>query len=323
MARIDELRLMVKIASLYYVEGLKQTEIAEQLDISQSTISRMLKRAAEEKIVRVNIHTPAGTHAGLETELEAAYNLKEVIVVESLPNEQQIMRDLGSAAAFYISNTLKQNEVIGISSWSSTLLATVDAMHPIAKPIGAEVIQILGGLGEPTIESRAVYIVSRLANLLQGKATLLPVPAVVGAQDTQQLYLQDPFVSETIHRFDRVTLALLGIGALEPSEMLASSGNVFSPAELESLRRLGAVGDICLRYFDENGKPINSPLNNRVIGIELAQLKKVKRSVGIAGGKRKLPAIRAAARGGYINVLITDLTTATDLMASAADSFHR
>lgn len=323
MARIDELRLMVKIASLYYVEGLKQTEIAEQLDISQSTISRMLKRAAEEKIVRVNIHTPAGTHAGLETELEAAYNLKEVIVVESLPNELQIMRDLGSAAAFYISNTLKQNEVIGISSWSSTLLATVDAMHPIAKPIGAEVIQILGGLGEPTIESRAVYIVSRLANLLQGKATLLPVPAVVGAQDTQQLYLQDPFVSETIHRFDRVTLALLGIGALEPSEMLASSGNVFSPAELESLRRLGAVGDICLRYFDENGKPINSPLNNRVIGIELAQLKKVKRSVGIAGGKRKLPAIRAAARGGYINVLITDLTTATDLMASAADSFHR
>jgi DNA-binding transcriptional regulator LsrR (DeoR family) len=226
------------------------------------------------------------------------------------------MRDLGSAAAYYLDTTLKPNEVIGISSWSSTLLATVSAMRPITKPIGAQVIQILGGVGNPTAESDAVYIVSRLAALVQGQSILLPVPAVVGAHDTRQLYLQDPFVCDTIERFDSVTVALVGIGSVEPSDLLASSGNVFSSQELEWLRTLGAVGDVCLRFFDADGAPIQTPLNDRVIGMELEQLRKVKRSVGIAGGPRKLAAIRGAVRGGLINVLITDSFTAQALIPS-------
>lgn len=315
MARIDELRLMSKVARLYYVDHLRQTEIAQQLDISQATTSRLLKRAQDEQIVRISLNAPVGTHAELERQLESLYGLKEVLVVESLPNEKQIMRDLGSAAAHYLDITIKPNAVIGISSWSATLLATVDAMTPITKPIGAQVIQILGGVGVPTAESNAVYIVSRLAMLVQGQSILLPVPAVVSGLETRQLYLQDPFVCETINRFDSVTLALVGIGSVEPSELLASSGNIFSPQELDSLRNLGAVGDVCLRFFDAKGIPVKSPLNDRVIGMELEQLRQVKRSVGIAGGQRKVEAIRGAVRGGLINVLITDLSTAQMLVS--------
>lgn len=316
MARIDELRLMTKVARLYYVDGLRQTDIAEQLDISQATISRLLKRAQDEQIVRFSLNAPVGIHADLERQLEATYGLKEAIVVESLADERQIMRDLGSAAAFYLNTTLKANEVIGISSWSASLLATVDAMMPVTRPIGAQVVQILGGVGTPTAESNAVHIVSRLAMLVQGQSILLPVPAVVNAQDTRQLYLQDPFVCETIQRFDSVTLALVGIGSLEPSDLLASSGNVFSAQELQALRDQGAVGDVCLRYFDAEGAPVQTPLNNRVIGMELDQLRKVKRSVGIAGGERKQAAIRGALLGRYINILITDLRTAQALVRS-------
>jgi DNA-binding transcriptional regulator LsrR (DeoR family) len=315
MTRIDELRLMTKIARLYYVDHLRQTEIADQLDISQATTSRLLKRAQDEQIIRINISAPPGTYADLESQLESIYRLKEAIVVESLPDEKQIMRDLGSAAAYYLDTTLKPNEVIGISSWSATLLGTVDAMMPISKPSGAQVIQILGGVGNSTVESRAVYLVNRLALLVQGKAILLPVPAVVGALDTRQLYLQDPFVCETIDRFDSVTLALVGIGSLEPSDLLASSGNVFTAQELETLRNLGAVGDVCLHFFDADGAAVQTPLKDRVIGMQLEQLRKVKRSVGIAGGKRKLAAIRGAVLGGFINILITDLVTAQELVS--------
>lgn len=316
MARIDELRLMTKIARLYYVDRLRQTEIAEQLDISQATTSRLLKRAQDEHIVRINISAPVGTYADLERQLESKWGLKEAIVIDSLQNEQQILRDLGSAAAYYVNNTLKPNEVIGISSWSATVLATVDAMMPVSKPNGAQAIQILGGVGNPTAESNAVHIVSRLAMLVQGQSILLPVPAVVNSLETRQLYMQDPFVCETIDRFDSVTLALVGIGTLEPSPLLASSGNVFSPQEIAELRELGAVGDVCLRFFNSEGVPIQSSLNDCVIGMELEQLRKVKRSVGIAGGKRKLAAIRGAVRGGFINVLITDLFTAQELVAT-------
>ena len=315
MPRIDELRLMTKIARLYYVDHLKQTEIAEQLNVSQARASRLLKRALEEQIVRINISSPVGIYAELESAIESNYGIKEAIVVDSLPDEKQIMRDLSSAAAYYLMTTLKPNEIIGISSWSATLLATVDAMIPMTMPSGARVIQILGGVGNSTVESRAVYLVNRLAMLIQGQAILLPVPALVTTLDTRRLYLQDPFVCETIDRFDSVTLALVGIGSMEPSDLLASSGNAFAAHEMETLRGLGAVGDVCLRYFDVNGQPVLTHLNNRVIGMQLEQLRKVKRSVGIAGGERKVAAIRGALRGGFINVLITDRFTAEALIA--------
>lgn len=318
MARIDELRLMTKVARLYHVDNLRQTEIADQLDISQATVSRLLKRALDEGVVRINLSAPGGIHADLESQLETIYGLKEAMVVESLPNDKQIMRDLGSAAAYYLNTTLKPNEVIGISSWSATLLATVEAMMPIARPIGAQVIQILGGVGNPTAESNAVYIVNRLAALVQGQPILLPVPAVVSSAETRHLYLQDPSVCETIGRFASVTLALVGIGSVEPSDLLASSGNVFSAQEHEALAAQGAVGDVCLRYFDADGQPVQTPLNERVIGMELDQLRRVRRTVGIAGGERKLAAIRGALRGRLINVLITDLATAQALAGPAA-----
>ena len=53
MARIDELRLMTKIARLYYDQDMTQPEIAAQLDLSQATVSRLLKRAKQEEIIRV------------------------------------------------------------------------------------------------------------------------------------------------------------------------------------------------------------------------------------------------------------------------------
>lgn len=320
MARVDELRLMAKVARLYYERGLRQTDIAEQLDISQATISRLLKRALQEEIVRISISTPLSAYTELEDKLETTYGLKEAIVVDCVANDDQILRDLGAAAAYYLETTLKPNEVIGLSSWSATLLATVAAMRPLPRQIGAQVVQILGGVGNPSAEHHAVHLVSNLAALVQGTAHFLPAPGVVGSAETRQIYLQDQYVREAVERFERVTLALVGIGSMEPSRLLASSGNVFSPEELDVLRAQGAVGDICLRFFDGTGLPLQTPANDRVIGMHLEQLHRVRRSVGVAGGQRKLAAIRGAIRGRLINVLITDLYTAQALLDTATDS---
>ena len=122
---------------------------------------------------------------------------------------------------------------------------------------------------------------------------------------------------QAMAKFSKITLGLVGIGSVDPSDMLASSGNIFSAQELDELRQMGAVGDVCLRYFDADGNPIQSALNDRVIGMDLEQLRKIKRCVGVAGGKRKVAAIRGAMRGKYINVLITDVNTANELILSA------
>src|SRR5699024_2899382 len=103
-------------------------------------------------------------------------------------------------------------------------------------------------------------------------------------------------------------------GTLEPSRLLANSGNVFTQKELERLEKNGAIGDICLHFFNEQGTPIKTSLNERTISMSLDQIKNIDRSVGIAGGKKKIKAIKAAIKGSFINVLITDNFTAKKIL---------
>lgn len=318
MARIDELRLMAKIARMYYTQGLRQTEICERLNIHQSTVSRLLKRGEREGIVRITVSLPAGTHTEIEEALQSGYDLDEAVVVDCIEDEEQIARDLGAAAAFYLENTLKVCDVVGISSWSAALLAMVNAMHPTKRFKNTRVIQILGGVGNPNAEVHASQVTRRLAELIGGEATLLPAPGVVGSRSARDVLMKDRFVSEALDLFAKITLALVGIGATEPSRALASSGNVFSPQEIKGLAAKGAVGDICLRFFDAAGRQVVTELNERVISAELDQLRAVRRVVGVAGGRRKTHAIRGALAGKLVNVLITDLASAERLLADTA-----
>jgi DNA-binding transcriptional regulator LsrR (DeoR family) len=324
MTLIDELRLLTKVAHLYYEMGLNQSEVAERLDLSQATISRLLKRAMAEGIVRITVSTPAGVYAQLESELAQKFALKEVIVVdcENSDDEEHIQRVLGKAAAFYLESTLKQGDVIGISSWSATLLAMVDAMHPLPRPLGARVVQILGGVGNPDAEVHATRLTDRLAKLVHGNAFFLTAPGIVGSEEARRILLADPYVADTVALFKDITLALVGIGSVQPSKLLARSGNIFSAAELDLVRAQKAVGDICLRFFNGAGCSVSTPLDNRVIGMPLEQLQQIERTVGIAGGARKHAAIRGALVGRLINVLITDRFAAEKLISDAPGDGH-
>ena len=317
MGRLEELRLITKVATLYHRHGLRQSEIAERLDLSQASVSRLLKRGESEGIVRITVAAPMGVYPQLEDALKDRYGLKEVIVVDGSDQPAELLHHLGAAAAYYMETTLQPDEQIGISSWSETLLAMTKSMRPIRKSTGARVVQILGGVGDPAAAVHATQLTRGLASLVNGEFSMLPAPGVVGAARARKVLLDDPYVQEAVRRFDTITLALVGIGTVEPSPMLARSGNVFTEAELAALTDAGAVGDICLRFFDAEGEPVEHPLGNRVIGIGLHQLRGCRRSVGIAGGTRKLAAIRGALRGRWINVLITDERVAEGLLSEA------
>ena len=129
------------------------------------------------------------------------------------------------------------------------------------------------------------HLTRRLAELIRGEALFLPAPGVVGSAAARTVLLDDPFVHATTDLFAKVTVALVGIGTLEPSGLLASSGNVFSSQELGTVRELGGVGDICLRFFDATGRPVPTPLDLRVIGMDLGQLRQLPRSC--RGRRRK------------------------------------
>lgn len=315
-AQSEETRLIAKVAYLYHQLDMKQKAIADQLDISQATVSRLLKQAIQEGIVRITVTIPTGVYADVESQLCELYSLKAAIVVDcdDPDDETSIQHHIGSAAAYYIETTIDKNETVGLSSWSSTLLAMVNAMHTLTRPTHARVVQILGGVGNPSAEIYASRLTERFANLVQGTPIFLPAPGVAGSAEMHTAFMNDQFVQQAVSLFDEVSLALVGIGSLEPSKLLASSGNVFASDELQAISSAGAVGDVCLRFYDQDGRPVITPHNERVISMSLEQLKRAKRSVGVAGGSRKVQAIRGALKGRWINVLITDRFTAEKLL---------
>ena len=315
MPRIDELRLIARVARMYYEWEKSQAEIARQLGLSQATVSRLLSRSKEEGIIRISVNLPNGVYTELEETLVKKFGLQDAIVVDSLEdNERMIQRDLGAATAYYLESAIRPNEVIGISSWSATLLAMVDALHPTPRKPGVKVVQILGGVGSPSVEAHATRLTSRMAQLVKGEAIYLPVSGVLATEAARDILVADEVVQQAIRLFDHVTTALVGVGAIDPSPLLAQSGNIFAPQELDLLRQEKAVGDILLRFFDQNGKLVETGLEKRVISMSLEQLSKVSRAVGVAGGSRKYAAILGALRGHWINILVTDHFTASRLV---------
>ncbi|HVN55983.1 MAG TPA: sugar-binding transcriptional regulator [Anaerolineaceae bacterium] len=315
MARNDELRLIARVARMYYEWQMRQSEIAEQLGLSQATVSRLLSRAQNEGIIRISVNIPEGIHTTLEETLIQKFGLRDAIVVDSISydDEKIIQKEVGSAAAYYLENVLRQNEVVGLSSWSATLIALVDAMHVVPRRSNVRVVQILGGIGTASAQVQASHLASRLANLVNGDVVFLPVPGVVGSEAALNVLLDDENVRSVFLLFPQVTTALVGIGAIEPSNLLAASGNIFTEKELAALREHGAVGDILLRFFNEQGAPMEGFLTSRVISMTLEQLRKVERAIGVAGGRRKYAAIRGALYGKLVNILITDHFTAERL----------
>lgn len=312
----SKLRLVTKVAQFYYEKGYLQKQIAEELHLSQATISRLLKTANDQKIVKTSVSIPVGVYSDMEEKIEEKYELKEVIIADapSKSNEKEIFRSIGSAASYYLETTLSKGEVIGISSWSTTLLAMVNAMQPISNVKNTKVVQILGGIGNPAAETHASHLIKRLSSLVNGEAIFLPAPGVTPKGSSPEIYMQDEYVRKAINMFSEISLALVGIGTLEPSKLLANSGNVFSEQELNELEENGAIGDICLHFFDAEGNALETSLNKRVISMSLEQIKNIDRSIGIAGGKRKVKAIKAALRGNFVNVLITDQFTAKGIL---------
>ncbi|PKO04421.1 MAG: DNA-binding transcriptional regulator [Chloroflexi bacterium HGW-Chloroflexi-3] len=316
MARIDELRMIARVARMYYELDKRQSDIAEQLGLSQSTVSRLLSRSKEEGIIRFSINMPQGVYTELEESLVMKYNLRDAVVVDCLDEDENlIQRDLGAVASYYLETIIRPNEVIGISSWSATLLALVDSLQPLHRKMGIKVVQILGGVGNPAVEAHATHLTSRMAQLLNGEAIYLPVPGVLATEAARSILIADDVSQKAIKLFDHVTTALVGIGAIDPSPLLAQSGNIFSARELDLLRQKKAIGDILLHFFDEDGNLVDTGIDNRVISLRLEQLIKVNRAIGVAGGLRKFKGIQGALRGRWINILITDRFTAGRLLA--------
>jgi len=311
----EQARLVVRTARLYHEQGLRQAQIAERLHISQTRVSRLLRQAVKLGIVRTVVTTPPTFRPELEERLEARFGLQEAVVADADDDEDSITRALGEALAGYLSSTLSGGESVGLSSWSATLLAAIAQLSVPHPGIVATVVQIVGSVGEPASQTQATRALTRFADITGATPVLLPAPGFVESAAVRDSILSEPAIATVTELWADLDTCIFGIGTSTPSPLLARSGNALPESELEALRAQDAVGDICMRFFDEQGRHIRSAVNERVIGIPVETLLRTPRRIGAAGGSRKLTAIRAALAGHWMSVLVTDWRTAESLLA--------
>jgi DNA-binding transcriptional regulator LsrR (DeoR family) len=307
-------RLLSKVSKLYYEQELSQQEIAGRLQLSRPKVSRLLRQAREEGIVQITVLPPPDSHADLEGQLETRFGLLEAVVADggSPWSPDQVAREVGAAAANYFHRTLQDGDVIGIS-WGTTLNAMVHSLLPQSVE-GVHVVQLNGGLGPPEAEVHSTNLCHRLAQVLDARLTLLPAPGIVDTPAIKEAILSDKNIQHAMQLMERVTVAYMGVGAPTPDSVLMSDGTIMRQEQLDGLRAKGAVGDIALRFFDAEGRPVDSDLSGRTIGISLEQLQRIPRVIGVAGGLEKVDVIHAALKGKLINVLITDEAVARQIL---------
>ncbi len=258
----------------------------------------------------------------METTLEEQYDLDEALVVNANPGSMTtdgpdttdaafLKQRIGRGAARYLLRSTEEGAVLGIT-WGTTLQAMVEAMHR-APVEGARVVQTLGGVGPPEAEAHAADLSRQLARLLEARLTPLPAPGIVGSRKAREVMLSNHHVQAAFEQFPQITTAYVGIGALSTNPIFSDDPAV-PPGAREELQRAGAVGDIAMRFFDSEGRAIEAPFENGLVGITLEQLGEVERVVGVAGGMQKTEALRGALRGRLIDVLVTDQVTADQLV---------
>jgi len=192
----------------------------------------------------------------------------------------------------------------------------IDALRPVRTGT-ATVVEMLGDLGPPDLQHEAARSTQRLASLTGAEPVFLRTPGVVPTPQVREALLaHDTYARQALRLLDALDLALTGVGTCDVVPPLRAGNNFFSTAQLHDVVAAGAVGQICLRFLDARGVPVESPLDDLVTGVTAEQVRAAKRRWVVAGGPAKYPVIRAVLLGGWTDTLVTDTATARWLLAA-------
>ena len=308
----EERRQLVKVASFYYREGFTQEQIAKKIGVSRPFISKQLQKAKDYGIVEVFIKDETVHTVELEGLIEERYGLKDVVVVPIVDQYSDMRKKvIGQVAANYIIKNLKDVKSIGIG-WGSTL-AEIVKEYPYENREDVKIIPLVGGMGTQQVDIHANQLAYELAKKMNGSCSYLYAPAIIDSEELKNRLVEMQDVKSVLEDARKVDLALVGIGNPYKESTLEKIGYL-KQVDIEDLRKCGAIGDIISRFLDYNGQPINHPINEKVIGITLEELKKIQIVIGVVEGRNKLESIRGALRGNYLDILIIDEASASELL---------
>ena len=304
-------KLAINVAKLYYRSDFSQQKIAQELGVSRPSISRLLQYAKDKGYVSIQIVDPVEDMSIMEQRLKDKLHLKDVKIASSTINdEEEIKKYISIAAAQYLDGIIKDGDIIGVG-WGTTLYNMSQAL--ISRSIkGSQVVQLEGGLSNSEWNNYSREILENFANNFNTVAQYLPLPVIFDNKATKEQVDKDRYIKRILELGRHANIALFSVGTVRPNALFFRLGYT-DIQEQEKIQR-NSVGDICSRFFDVEGRVCNRDLDERTVGITLSELRDKEYSIMISGGEGKINAIKAALKGRYANVLITDQFTGKALL---------
>lgn len=307
--------LITRIAWLYYLQKMTQAQIADQLSLSRQRVQRLLERARDLEIIRFTLKHPHSNLLGIEARMKERLGLQDAVVVPNVTtSKDQLRQAFAKAGASYLERRLgaMRNYTLGIG-WGNTTAYLADFFESQQAGGKVEVVSLIGNL-MLNVSMNPYLMGEKIARKLGAPFYNIWAPAIAQTKDSAEVFKAEPWINRVLDIGRRSDVILISIGEASRSASLFRMG--YLPAtDLQRLINKGAVGDILSRFFDAEGRVIDDEVHDRVVSVPLETLLERKKLViGVAGGASKVPAIRAALKKRYINVLITDERTADELL---------
>lgn len=306
MENSDDIRLIVKIAQLYYEQEMTQAQIAQTLGIYRTTISRLLKRGRELGIVSIAINYDYNDSLWLEQQLKLKFGLKEAVVA---PQESEA----GLYGAHLVERLLTPGMIVGFG-WGRGVSALVEQFSPSSQPHRLVCVPVVGGpAGKLPSRFHVNTLTYSAASRLKAESHLADFPALLDNATIRNGIMQSQHFKTIAEYWQQLDIALVGIGS--PAIRHGANWQAFYGNEhSDDLVAHRVAGDICSRFFDSEGQPVHTTMQEKTLAIELDTLRKARYAIGIAYGEEKYAALLGALRGKHINSLVTDRATAEYLV---------
>src|SRR5487761_748121 len=309
--RPSEVVLAARVARQFYLEGVSKVDIAEQLGISRFRVARLLDSAREAGMVRIEIGLPGGSlDAGLSAELCSAFGLKQAYAFDFPDEDEPALRHrLGEAAGQALMEIVTPDDVLGMS-WArslSGLAAALTRMPP------CPIVQLTGAVPPP--DGRDLLDLGRSVVRVGGVAAhVFYAPLILDDAQTAAAVRRQADIAGAFALLPSVTIAVVAIGAWAPG--LSTIYDAISPAERDAVAALGVCAELAGVFIGEDGRPVPTPLDSRMIVTPGPALERIPFVLCVAYDVAKSPAVCAAIKGGLVHGLVTHASLARSLLST-------
>jgi deoxyribonucleoside regulator len=316
----DDLRLALRAATLYYLDGLTQAEVAARLGVSRPTAGRLVARAKAKGLVRIEVVVPHdqrdSLHADVEETLERRFGLTEAVVVGDSVDLTGSLDDPGSwtavgrAAAKLLTRRIGKSDTLGFT-WGPETVAVARAL-PAGVATCRAIVQLDGAMSTGHYQTGSEYVLGRCAEQLQARAIRLPAPLYADSATVSSLRA-DSVISVALEAGRTAETMMFGVGPVSTSTTLFE-GSFLDTAMLDKLAAAGAVGEIAGRFFAADGTILDTELSDRAVSVPLDDVRACPKTILLAGGRAKHAAALGALRGGFARYLVCDIDCARWLL---------